>query len=420
LPRKRGEHLRVAGRFAQHLARQVGGAFSPVRSAGTAAGGRIVFQAFSVHLAQFYEPIVREIRRQDPDADLWFSIVAHPHFPQRTVGDLRTYARDALAIDLSRIHGSWRMKRAAADLLVCSDVFAEFQDRTPSALIAHGPGIGSRMLRRHLLRKTIFDFDLLLVNGSFDRRRLEQARDDTGARTRIEDVGLPFLDGLNRNQSGRGDYLKRLSLDPGRPTILFGPAWTGLAGLADRGYEYATQTVRELSRLPVNVLIKLHACSLNPLMAGGVDWHEWLHESRSRHVAVDTDPNDLPALAHSEILVTDRSSRALNFMALSKPVVLCDPSPVPLDSWDRERLRLIESGSLVASTASEVASLCGQALDDPDVGTAGVGVAREAISFFGCASEAAAAKLLREAATDALQTDLPTPEADERCNVLEL
>jgi hypothetical protein len=398
LPRRSRERLLVVGR----LARVIGERWLPAMTPGSLAPtkrARIVFQSYSVHLAQFYRAVIREIRCQDSDADIWFEMLPHPHFPPQALEDLRDYAVRDLEVDPGKILGSRQMARIPADLVVCGDVFARLRRRSGRhCLLLHGPALASRALTRRPLRRSAFDFDLVLVNGEFDRRRLAEARDQRGARARIEDVGLPYLDGLDESLGARRRYLARLGLDERKPTVMFGPAWNGIARLPDRGHDYVARTVDQLTKLPVNVLLKLHACSLNTRMSGGADWGAWLRELPPG-VAFDPDPDDLPALAHCDVLVTDRSSRALNFMALCKPVVVWDPSPPPEHEWDRARLVLIRGGARLASGAEDVARLCASACDEGEVDPGSASTAREAISFFDHAAGPAARVLLREAAS---------------------
>jgi CDP-glycerol glycerophosphotransferase (TagB/SpsB family) len=54
-------------------------------------------------------------------------------------------------------------------------------------------------------------------------------------------------------------------------------------------------------------------------MSGGVDGAAARRRVAPR-LAVDHDIDDIPALEHADVLITDTSSRAFNFMVLDKPV----------------------------------------------------------------------------------------------------
>jgi CDP-glycerol glycerophosphotransferase (TagB/SpsB family) len=85
-------------------------------------------------------------------------------------------------------------------------------------------------------------------------------------------------------------------------------------------------------------------------------------------IRVDDDVDDISALRHADLLITDISSRAFNFMLLDKPVVAFCPDEVFVDRLDRERVEPIRQGAHLARSAGEVevvvAHLLGHARGD--------------------------------------------------------
>jgi hypothetical protein len=57
---------------------------------------RIAFQAYSVHLAQFFQPVVTRLQKED--IEISFIILLHPQFSFKSSRELRAYARDVLRI----------------------------------------------------------------------------------------------------------------------------------------------------------------------------------------------------------------------------------------------------------------------------------------------------------------------------------
>jgi CDP-glycerol glycerophosphotransferase (TagB/SpsB family) len=146
---------------------------------------------------------------------------------------------------------------------------------------------------------------------------------------RLIDVGYAKSDALHQGKYLRHHVLEELGLDPARKTVLYAPAWDPGGSLRSFGVELVEQL---LSISDVNVIVKLHPVSHTPrssenfaFYTGGIDWKERLSQfesnQRFRHVAsyqVD------PLLVAADLLVTDFSSVALEFIGLDKPVIYVD------------------------------------------------------------------------------------------------
>lgn len=180
-------------------------------------------------------------------------------------------------------------------------------------------------------REGLSHYDVHFLLGPLHRSQYEDmfARHGLSSEGKLLDVGYPKSDALLNGQFKREEVLGRLGLDPARPTVLYAPAWDPGASLRSFG----EQVIDRLLALPeVNVLAKLHPVSYTPptsphfdFYTGGVDWVERLsrfeEDSRFRHVRdhlVD------PLLSASDVMVTDISSVALEFMVLDRPVIYLD------------------------------------------------------------------------------------------------
>jgi hypothetical protein len=137
-------------------------------------------------------------------------------------------------------------------------------------------------------------------------------------------------------------------------------------------------------------------------MARGIDWRSKLDAVAVPRLGVDHDIDDTPALEHADVLVTDTSSRAFNFMLLDKPVVLWCP-PMRGGRWERQREELLQRGSLVAGSLAEVSALVAAALS----GSRSAPECRAvAASCFSNVGEATAAVV------DCIRSDLELPGLD--------
>ena len=354
-----------------------------------AAGGRVrlAVQAYSVHLAHFFGPVLEEIRRR-MDAEIFFIAMLHPHFPLGTLGELRRFADGTLGIPASHTLYHWQTLWMPLDLVLYTDVYARFPWRARRhAILMHGAGLQARMLTPHPLRKSVLDFDLVLVNGEFDARRVRAVLAARGHENRVAAAGFPFLDRLMDPQGLRSDYVARLGLDASRPIVLVAPHWTVLRRVARRPC-YLDEILQHLSTLDVNVVLKLHACSFNERMGGPVDWHSTVAAIEASGVArVDRYVDDTLAIAHCDALITDMSSRAFAGMTLGKPVVLYEPSGTKsVPEGDEPRQRLLEQGATVAATPAEVADIIERARRSGWTNPAGLAVARECYAYQGQAT----------------------------------
>jgi CDP-glycerol glycerophosphotransferase (TagB/SpsB family) len=177
-------------------------------------------------------------------------------------------------------------------------------------------------------------------------------------------MGFPFIDALASSPLTREQYDARLHLTPDKPIVLFGPHHFALemGGSAD----YLRDMLEALKPLDANLVLKLHATSFYPAMAGGNHWRPVLEKlARDPRVHIDEEEEDLSALYHADVLVNDYSSRAFIFMAMHKPVVLVTPSTPNLTQENLDRMKLMRSGSLLARSPSEAARLVSRVLSDP-------------------------------------------------------
>jgi CDP-glycerol glycerophosphotransferase (TagB/SpsB family) len=143
------------------------------------------------------------------------------------------------------------------------------------------------------------------------------------------DVGYPKSDALHQGKFHRTEVLSELGLDASRKTVLYAPAWDHGGSLRSFGDHVIEQL---LGLDDVNVIVKLHPVSHTPpsspsydFYTGGINWVERFRKYESnprfRHVA---DFQVDPLLVAADLLVTDFSSVALEFVGLDKPIIYLD------------------------------------------------------------------------------------------------
>jgi hypothetical protein len=323
---------------------------------------RIALQVYAVHLAQFYRPIVEALTRDQENCELVFMLLPHPHFSRAEQRQLRNFVQTTLGVPGTQVKPYWGCLWERFDVLVCLDVYARFPYRkTRKILLMHGPGLTRRNVDRQFFRKTVCDFDMVLVSGEADHLLLDGFVKQRKAPVHVSAVGFPFLDDLQRLPGSREAYLDHLGLDTERRTILVAPSWVGLRRTEVHGIDWLAGVISSLRGLDLNILLKLHAGSFNRVMAGNVAWHPKLQQlAASCGGRIDFDIDDRPAMAHTDVLITDISSRAFNFMLLDKPVILYWPFTAPRDAWDEERLEMLQRGAQVAKTPRDIRTILQQ------------------------------------------------------------
>ena len=359
---------------------------------------QIVFQAYAEHLALFFAPVIDRIQREAPHVEIHFMVLPHPEVSFASLVRLRRFAHESLHIPADHIRFFWQTLWHRYDLLICADVYARFPLRRPrTVLLKHGAGVASRILKPHWLRKTIADFNLVLVNGEADRDVLRRHGRDQHVGEKVIAAGLPYLDRLLTCPESRDAYLRRIGIKPGRKVAFVGPSWRGLQAIQSRTPHYFDELIAVLKDLDWEVLVKMHVCSFNKAMVDGSDWAERVSRLAHPNVHVDLDIDDVPAFLHADILITDISSRAFDFMLLDKPVIAVVPADVFTDELDVERIDLLRQGARLIQSPAELGAAIAQGLiDDAGARTTRQHVARRAFANPGRATEAVVGHLLQQ------------------------
>ena len=326
----------------------------PIAESCSSRNSAIMFQAYSVHHAYYFEAIIQRLRERG--LTLFFQILDHPHFRNRERTALRNFARERLGIPADHIFQHPDTPGTPIDLLVCADVYARFSHNVRrTCIIFHGPTLPERNFKSRPLRKTLYDFHKVIPNGEYDLRLIKQYRDKNLHDFEAVVGGCPFLDSIAAPSRSRTTHLQRLGLDPGKKTVLIAPSWSGLIKCESGGASYIEDVVKVLQPLQLNLLVKPHVCSFNAVMSGGVDWHTILMHLESQGlVRVDRDIDDRTSLSHADILITDTSSRALSFMMLGKPLIIYYPVSKPLSGLEKHRQEMLERGSMAAESLDDI------------------------------------------------------------------
>ncbi|OVE77659.1 hypothetical protein BVX99_02095 [bacterium F16] len=145
----------------------------------------------------------------------------------------------------------------------------------------------------------------------------------------IYEAGYPKLDDQINGRYNREQILEELKLDPSLKTVIYAPAWDPGGALSTFG----TDLIDMLKQIPdINVIVKLRPASMEApesdyfsFYTGGVNWKEELqHYNSHARVSFVEDHLINPLLFVSDLMVTDFSGVALEFMTLKRPVLFLD------------------------------------------------------------------------------------------------
>ncbi|MEI8064357.1 MAG: CDP-glycerol glycerophosphotransferase family protein [Verrucomicrobiota bacterium] len=210
------------------------------------------------------------------------------------------------------------------DVFITSTQFTDRPPNTQRICIFHGqPSKGNTFLPENMQL-----FDQLFLLGPLQHSLYDEfaAQYPSIAKNiRTLNVGYPKSDALLRGQFRRETVLSDLGLVPAKPTILFAPAY-------DKGTAldiYGESLIETLMQCDVNVLVKLHPMQYDPeaikSFSGGINWPERLrtYAQHTNFRLLGNQPID-PLLAASDVMLTDISGVAFEFMMLDRPVIFID------------------------------------------------------------------------------------------------
>jgi hypothetical protein len=163
------------------------------------------------------------------------------------------------------------------------------------------------------------EFDVLLSTGPECTRTANTFRSIYGHKYVIWEVGYPKIDNLLTTQGAAHSQFS------GQPLhVIYAPSWGKHTALD----VYGLSPVQWAHDAGHSVTIKLHPMSLsshNDLATGGVDWCKAIEPYRNleRVKVIDTAAND-DVLRNADVMISDVSGIAYEFILMEKPVIFLD------------------------------------------------------------------------------------------------
>lgn len=181
-------------------------------------------------------------------------------------------------------------------------------------------------------KQALLKYDAHFLMGPLQRRQMEQMiayHAIPEDKIKLYNIGYPKIDDLTKGGFKRDEILKGMALDTRKKTVLYAPSWD--EGLSLR--EFGVACVQKLIEIDgINVLVKLHPASCVPkdnpnftFYTGGVEWakiFDPFKNYQNYHFIEGQYLNSI--LAVTDIMITDVSSVALEFIVLNRPIIFFD------------------------------------------------------------------------------------------------
>ena len=312
---------------------------------------RILFAGYApVHFICFL-PVYRRLV-EDPAVEIWLSggFQSGPK-EARTYTIERFY--DPFPVNRDRVITVERARQEDFDVLVGSSLSDSFFPRSvgKSVQIFHGVSFKNLAIREKALK-----FDILCLPGRYHAEtylRKGLVRPD-GSQVLI--TGFAKNDPLVSGTLDRDALLRRLDLDPSRPTLLFAATGEKNNALESKG-EKIIRLIAEHGKW--NLMIKPHDHAKNE-----INWFERLAPLEKGNVRLVRDLDVVPYLHAADLLITDASSVAVEFTLMDRPVIFIDvpklfervakrATSLDLETYGRKFGTIVEKSSQVVASIED-------------------------------------------------------------------
>ncbi len=188
-------------------------------------------------------------------------------------------------------------------------------------------------VKYHSYKKRDFiNFNVHFLTSPLHREQTENTIKDYSLEEmdiKLFNIGYSKSDDLLSGKYSREKVLSELGVDTDKKTIIYAPSWDKGLSLRSFGESVIEELLKNES---VNVIVKLHPISYSSadgpnyeFYTGGINWKDRLEKFNSyKNFRNVTEGKSDPLLAASDVMVTDLSSVALEFIMLDKPVIYID------------------------------------------------------------------------------------------------
>lgn len=216
--------------------------------------------------------------------------------------------------------------------------------------------------RNRAIREENGGYDHYFMVGPYMRRGFDRRGIIPAGDPRVARIGFPKTDRLLDRSLDRDAILRDLGFSGARPVVLYAPTGAHGNSLETCGEEL----VQRLAAVGAyDLIVKPHD---HP--KADIDWYERLAPLEGEHLRLLRTPDAVPALYVSDLLISDASSIANEYLLLDRPIVFVDvpellaaaageDGRLDLETWGRK-------GGTVASGPVEAVAAVAAGLAHPE------------------------------------------------------
>lgn len=263
-------------------------------------------------------PIVKALKEKT--SNISYYIATH-YKGDTALGKFDVPLNKQFNVDLSK-------ELSQADIFLSAHIYGVGSKETIKIHVNHNQPVKYESYQKHDFEK----FDVHFLTSPLHREQTENTIKKyklENKNIKLFDAGYSKSDALLQGKYSREDVLNELNLDTAKKTVLYAPSWDEGLSLRTSG-EKIIENILKVKN--INLIVKLHPISYCPengpnylFYTGGINWIERLSKyeinKNFRHIPTN---NIDPVLSASDLMVTDVSSVALEFIMLDKPVIYID------------------------------------------------------------------------------------------------
>lgn len=290
---------------------------------------KILFFGISPMNYAIFKP-VHEILKRDRRVEISFAS------KYEGSGNPQKLYRNKLGMNDEKLINLWLAGLKKFDLYLSPDIMMTGKRCRMKVHTFHGVSFKGKAYS-----EKVYCFDRLFITGEYMRRKFIKDNILSENDERIEKIGMPKLDPLVNKTIDCRAVLEKFFIEPDLPVVIYAPTWSQKSSLYTAGEEL----INKLSAEKINILVKLHDHSYD-LRRNPVDWKKKFSamEMENSRIKVVRDYDIIPYLYSSDLLISDLSSVANEFLLLDRPIVFIDTpeleerykKSIELDTWGRK------------------------------------------------------------------------------------
>jgi hypothetical protein len=240
----------------------------------------------------------------------------------RAIGDRRLAVKNKA----TRLHLSLIARALKPDVIVTTSNHRHAMKKDSSRLVKQVQAFHGVSSKNVKFNPWMSDFDLLLLPGKRERDKFEKI--GVLDQTQYALIGHPKSDRVLRGELSQQQARARYGLPSDKLTVLYAPTHGALSSFFSWGLEICKSVPPEC-----NLIVKPHPVLATTTAAEGAgsevveDVQNYLERRGAQNkntLWLPLEPDVVPLMAASDVLLTDYSSVAEEYLVFDRPLIFCD------------------------------------------------------------------------------------------------